>query len=277
MSEQKFSQSLFKNLLEYQKGEMCGLVFKQKWIYGINNESTQVQDYGHYFEFHATGSLPKNMIIPKPKFYKKGERKGEITDGYSLAKQQAEYFKQIIKDYKVKILNKGLKIEFEDYEGTLDIVASFPMFWELQGLELPENNKNGIVIIDLKYSGLLDDRKNPFGWEIKSFPYKLSPKIQSIHYSWLYKKKFGFAPPFMFWVFDSAKLHRARIINCDINENIISQHEEIVAKAKTYYAEMKKNDSFEPKPEYERCYNCNLKNSCSFKYTVPPIINVNFE
>lgn len=275
--QNKFTQSLLKDLLEYQKDEMCGLIFKQKWVYGEQSESSQVMEYGHYFEFMATGSLPKDGKIPKPKFYKKGERKGEITEGYQIALAQAKYFKEILNAYGIKLLKKGRTLKHDEFEGTLDIEASFPMYWQLHGLDLPADNPEGIVIIDLKFSGLLDDRKNPFSWDLKTFPYKLSPKIQCIHYSWLYKMNYGFVPPFMFWVFDSGKPKRARIINAGIIENDIIQHEIIVTEANDFFKYMKQIDGFEPKPEYERCFSCALKDSCAFKIDIPPIINVNFE
>jgi hypothetical protein len=273
----KFTQSLFKDLIDYQTDNLCGLILKSKWVHGQFRENSQPQEFGHYFEYLATGSLPKDGKIPKHKVYKNGARKGQMTDGYQRAALQAQYFKEILRTYKITLLHKGITLTHGEFEGTLDLIASFPELWRLNGMELPENNPKGIVIIDLKYSGLLDDRKNPLGWELKSFPYKLSPKIQSIHYTWLYEKNFGFFPPFMFWVFDSQKERRARIINANLNPNEIIQHGQIIHDANEYYKKLVNEDSFEPKPEYERCLNCSFKDSCSFKYNVPPVINVSFE
>lgn len=58
------SQSFLKEFNKYKLGETCGLQVKAKYI--DNNypiKSSEVMELGNFFEFMATGSLPRDGHI----------------------------------------------------------------------------------------------------------------------------------------------------------------------------------------------------------------------
>ena len=98
-------------------------------------------DLGNYFEFMATGSLPRDGVKPEPKKSYVGTKKECISAPYQRANESAILYKQIKKEYNIEIVDIGLKLESKNKNGILDIWATM----------------NGRpCIIDLKYSGVID-------------------------------------------------------------------------------------------------------------------------
>lgn len=271
MNKIYINQSLVKDLIKYQNDELCGLVFHNKWILQQFGSGTKSNDLGHYFEYLCTGALAKGESeAPIPETTKSGE----LTADFKIAKKQAEYFHSLLPKYGIKLLDAGNKIIADDtWIGTLDIEAKWDAIFENENLNFDTNNKDHIVIIDLKYSGLLNDKWNEFGWHDETLGRKQGTMLQAKHYKFLYWKKYGFNPPFFFFVFDSKQVGKAKIINVEIDTYDLELHEEFLQKAKRYF-EMNLESGFQPKPSYDLCINCSYQHLCSFKIDKPKIISV---
>jgi len=265
------NQSLVKDLIKYQNDELCGLVFHNKWILQQFGGGSKANDLGHYFEWLCTGALAKGESeAPIPETTKSGE----LTADFKTAKKQAEHFHSLLPKYGIKLLDAGNKIIADDtWIGTLDIEAKWDAIFENENLNFDTNNKDHIVIIDLKYSGLLNDKWNEFGWHDETLGRKQGTMLQAKHYKFLYWKKYGFNPPFFFFVFDSKQVGKAKIINVEIDTYELELHEEFLQKAKRYF-EMNLESGFQPKPSYDLCISCKYQHLCSFKIDKPKIISV---
>jgi hypothetical protein len=201
-------------------------------------------------------------------------KSGELTADFKTAKKQAEYFHSLLPKYGIKLLDAGNKIIADDtWIGTLDIEAKWDAIFENENLNFDTNNKDHIVIIDLKYSGLLNDKGNEFGWHDETLGRKQGTMLQAKHYKFLYWKKYGFNPPFFFFVFDSKQVGKAKIINVEIDTYELELHEEFLQKAKRYF-ETNLESGFQPKPSYDLCISCKYQHLCSFKIDKPKIISV---
>jgi len=265
------NQSLVKDLIKYQNDELCGLVFHNKWILQQFGGGSKANDLGHYFEWLCTGALAKGESeAPIPETTKIGE----LTADFKTAKKQAEYFHSLLPKYGIKLLDAGNKIIADDtWIGTLDIEAKWDAIFENENLNFDTNNTEHKVIIDLKYSGLLNDKWNEFGWHDETLGRKQGTMLQAKHYKFLYWKKYGFNPPFFFFVFDSKQVGKAKIINVEIDTYELELHEEFLQKAKRYF-EMNLESGFQPKPSYDLCISCKYQHLCSFKIDKPKIISV---
>lgn len=265
------NQSMVKDLVKYRKEELCGLIFTNKWIlkqFGGGSKSNQL---GHYFEYLCTGALAKGEKEP-PKPQK--TKKGELTSEFKTAQKQAVYFKDVVRKYGITEMKAGETVVAEDeWVGTLDIQARWDYIFDNEIFPIDPNNPNNQVIIDLKYSGLLEDKWSDFGWHLHTLPKKSGTMLQAKHYKFLFWKKYGYNPPFFFFVFDVKEVGKCKIIYVDIDISDLQQHEIFLHKAKAYLEkELKKG--FEPKPKYSQCQTCAYSQWCSHKIEVPPILTV---
>lgn len=271
MSEILINQSMIKDLIRYQKGELCGLIFQNKWILQQFGKGTKSNNLGHYFEYLCTGALAKGETNPpKPEYTKKGE----LSSDYVIAKEQAEYFHSLRNKFGFKIDTAGEKVIADNqWVGTLDIKASWSSVFKQFPELLSELNPNHYVIIDLKFSGLLEDKFNPLGWHTDTLPRKEGTIMQAKHYKFLFWKKYGFNPPFFFFVFDSKVVGNAKLLFVDISEYDLIQYEQFLYKAKAYLKKVL-DEGLKPIPKYSSCIKCAYNSWCIFKEELPPIITI---
>jgi hypothetical protein len=143
MRNKKISQSFLKGYNEYKGKRLCGLKFKAQHFDNVKFPTSLPMDLGNYFEYVATGCLPRDGEIPEPKISYVGTKREAMSTPYVRANESAELFKKIKKAYNITIKDLGLKLESKNKNGILDIWA------EMDGRP---------CIIDLKYSGLIDDK-----------------------------------------------------------------------------------------------------------------------
>lgn len=265
------NQSLLKDLFKYENNDECGLVLTNKWVFQQFGEGSLANKLGHYFEYLCTGALAKGESKPPQPEYTK---KGELTSVFELARKQSIFFKELMNRYSINLLSAGDKvIADEKWIGTLDILAQWDSIGDYINFEFGEDNLEKKVIIDLKYSGLLDDKWSEFGWNTDTLAKKKGTMLQAKHYKFLFWKKYGFNPPFLFFVFDTKEIGKVKVINVDIEDWELEEHEQLLEKAKKYF-EYHLKLGFEPKPKYERCNKCKYANWCNFKITIPPVITI---
>jgi hypothetical protein len=75
---------------------------------------------------------------------------------------------------------------------------------------------------------------------------------------------------FYFFVFSSSNPNDAKIIKVVNDEATIEQHHLAIKYVKRELAKPVEN-VFKAKPELLRCFDCALKEDCSFRIEVPPI------
>ena len=235
-------------------GTMCGLVFEAKYITRAFSEPpTDSQKEGIYFEYLCTGSLPKSGEVPQPD----RTNKGEMTAAYKRATDAASFFRRIMEHYNIKIKKVAYKVANDLMEGLFDIWAE----WDGQD-----------VIIDLKYSGLLDDKWNEMGWDTDVLPQRHNTMRQAVHYKMLARDVLKSDAEFYFFVFNNKEPNDMKIILATIDEDKFYMHELDVLKCKSEIeAEIKKG--FIAKPDYRTCKDCPAQ-SCSFRANFPLIQQV---
>ena len=258
----KISQSLMKAYVDYLNEKECGLFFKANYIDKdpeAQKPPSDAMKVGIYFEYLCTGALPKSGVIPEPEMAYKGTNREKLAAPYERAQQSAEVFKQIIDHYNIKILDKGIYLETNEMNGVADILAE----WDGEQ-----------VFIDLKYSGLIDDKWNEMGWDLESLHLKDSIMIQGVHYKLLAERVWGIDNiPFYYFVFSSQDPNNVKIIRQEVDESRKQAHvvaiNNVMGKIKNDLA-----NGFKPLPSLSRCNSCPISHKCKHKVNYPLIDEV---
>jgi hypothetical protein len=289
----KVSQSLIKGLQDYILGKECGYVFKAKYLDSRFDlfPPSDAQNVGAWFEYMATGSIPKNGAVPQPEYMKRGKDENgnpELTAPYRLMKKQVDNFNKTMEIYGFEVLRVGEDVKvllpdsveefgFEVFlTGTLDIRARatkdiYAEYGEFRKKKKVLVAKEGqVVIIDLKSTGLLDDRFNDFGWQLDNLGSKTKLITQPIHYKYIDMLNFGEEPPFLFLLFSTTNELDARIIDFRVDESTFDRHLDDIKNTVLRVAEINKY-GVKAKPELKKCSLCPLASDCQFRAEVPPI------
>ena len=248
-----------KAYVDYLNEKECGVLFKANYIDKdpeAQKPPSEAMKVGTYFEYLCTGALPKSGIIPEPEIVYKGTNREKLAAPYERAQQSAEVFKRIMEHYNIKILEKGVYLEAMDIDGTADILAE----WDGEK-----------VFIDLKYSGLIDDKWNELGWDLESLHLKDSLMIQGVHYKLLAEKMWGIDDiPFYYFVFSSQDPNNVKIIRQEVDESRKQSH--IVAVHNVLgKITSELNSGFKPLPSLSRCNHCPIAHKCKHRVDYPLI------
>ena len=255
------SQSLIKAFYDYNQQKLCGLLFEAKYIkkLPIEQEPSEAMKAGIYFEYLATGALPKSKQVPQPDMAYAGTKRERLAAPYERANKSAELFRKILAHYNIKILKVGYYLTDGEIDGVVDIFAEW-------------NGEK--VFIDLKYSGLIEDKWNEMGWELESLPMKDSIMIQGVHYKLLAQRVLGIEDiPFYYFVFDSGNPDNARIIKQNVDEDKKASHVVVISNVKNRLSIAIKS-GFTAFPSLKSCGNCPLKDNCPKAISVPLIDEV---
>jgi CRISPR/Cas system-associated exonuclease Cas4 (RecB family) len=236
----KLRQSLSKAYFEYKNGEECGEKIKRVYIDGEFSEPTGAQRLGLYFEWAATGGGRETDAL----FTKGG--KTMLAD-YKRATIQAQNFKNDIINDGIEILETSLKLDNEFLTGEFDLLC----MWEGRK-----------CIIDLKYSGMYNDKYSPFGWNVDTLAdsHKI---IQAKQYKLLAMEKYGEEIDFYYFVFNSKNEER-KYIKVECGESSLVQH----AKDSLKILNKINEDDLKPLPSLSRCSSCQFT-ECLFKQVTP--------
>lgn len=257
------SQSFLKEYAKYKMGEVCGLQTKAKYIDGVSFPQSDAMYLGDFFEYTATGSIPRNGKIPEAKIVYKGTAKESIAEQFKRAIQSAELFKNIIAHYKIEIIDTGRVVTQDGMTGIMDIVANW---------------NDRVAIIDTKYSGLIDDRWSSFGWNLDSLPEKHDLMVQSVHYRILLAKELNCEPEdidFYFFVFSTQNVNDVKIIKIISDENTFANH---LTSIEWMKEELQKpvEKLFKARPKLKECSECPIKENCSSRVQVPLIDEISY-
>jgi len=260
------SQSLLKAYVDYYDDNVreCGLKIRKQYFEKLPTPSSEAAKLGIYFEYKATDYVREGDPIPQPKMVYAGTSKEKFAVDYERAADSALLFKDIVQKHNIEIITTGEYMSFDGSSGISDIRAKW---------------KGEECIIDLKYSALIDDKWNEYGWHTESLVYKSKQLLQPIHYKYLVKNTMGVEDiPFYYFIFSSKDPKKAKIIKTNIQQEHIQLHEDVfVPKMKSYIDFHYNNpDKLEARPNYIRCLECPFYDNCDKKAEVPLIEQIDY-
>lgn len=259
----KITQSFLKDFAAYLDGDECGNLIHYKWIEGKFLEPTPDQKVGSYFEYMVSGALPKDKQIPKAEYQKNGK---DMYAPYLRAYENADKVKELLKKKKIRIIDFGKTYTKGRFQGTIDLIceAEEEIVFN-DGFVLKKGDK---CVIDLKYSGLLEDRWNVFGWQWTD-EQKMYHGFQAKQYSYITN-----GLPFFFWVNSSKNTDDIELFRIVVSEEAIQNHISYANHLKEKFDIMKEIGGFEPRPKYSRCMKCALKETCKDKHEFPEPVTI---
>lgn len=247
------TQSMIKDMIRHKRGELCGYVYHAKYITKkLPDRPSEAMSLGHYFEFMATGNLPRSGKPPEPQTYKSDPKK--LLAKWQTALSQAKRFKEHCKEMDLEIIDVG----GSDRNGV--IVGNWDFKAKYRGEE---------CVVDMKFSGLLENKWDDLGWYPESLPYRELHAIQANHYH------IATGLPFYFWVFDSGSTFKSRLFKVEFTPKKLEQHE-ILAKTTLKSINLFERIGWNPVPEYNECFECFLKPHCMDALKAPEPMEIEF-
>lgn len=268
----KITQSLIKDCIKYFSGNLCGNIMRERWVKGrLMEMDSEAAALGCYFEFQFTllmtgvGSLPKNGQVPMPVLTANGEK----TAAYKRADANAIRLQRYFEEMGLVILHAGKKLTQGRFEGTIDLICQVSDLKTFDGGITWQNGD--IIVIDLKYSGLIDDNWNPMGWGAMT---RAGSNAQKDHHG-IQAKQYHFITGFPFYYLIMAPSNEEDILllHVPVSEEMVDDHVK-GGNALLEKFEFEAQMGFEARPELMRCNACPLKAECKDKHTFPHPITV---
>jgi len=265
------TQSLYKELADYKMNIGCGLQIRAKYVDGVEFPTSDSQLLGQWFEYQATGQLARGGVEPiaprlKPKKLTQKEIAsglnqedvvGELPKAYREIKVQIEAFKEMLEYYNIEIVETGKRI----VDNNLNIQGDIDIVGRIKGEEK-------LIFIDVKSSGLLEDKWSDYGWADESIEYKDRLLVQSVHYKVLGKSEYGYYPDFYFWVFSTKNNMDRKVFKIEVDNDRFVQHLQYIRKAQEFFNENEAN-GWEARPNPKRCSSCPLASTCNSFSAIP--------
>jgi len=251
------------------------------------------------FEHLCTGAVPMDGTVPMPEVYKRG---GTGSDGQKFKKgdrkpdwidvfEQAERYKGFRDNLGLKVIASDVGvIDTElNMKGLIDIVFQVPEEqWDsfvgiyLQNGDItPDDSKpewedcvfkdsdgvehKGCVIVDLKFTGVIEDRWSPYGWDIETLSEKTNATVQAKTYHIITGQKL----PFFFWLFSSKGDKDSVLIRVKMNSFGLEDFKEKANKARNEII-AKMRFGFKARPTIKGCFSCPLRDAL-YKFVPDPL------
>jgi hypothetical protein len=278
----RITQSFMKQMRDYMDGAGCGILIRESWINGRQFDiASAAMKLGCYFEYILTGALPKDGKVPQPEFMKSAIAKNKGTtvglgiddmyDPYRAAHRNKERVLVYWNSMGLEIdnplntkLSAGVKLTKGRFEGTIDVVLrAFTDTSFANGYTMKKGDR---ILVDLKYSGLLDDKWSVHGWQWTPLQKK---------YHGTQAKQYNFISnldPF-FMIVDPGEKY-VKFFRMILNQEVIDKHIEegnMLYERLTYYNEM---GLLEPRPEVTKCEGCPLFNECEHAHRFPHPVDI---
>ena len=203
MIKYNISHSLINSFNDVELHGKCGKQFEEiNLLKNFNFETTEAQALGLYFEYMATGSMPRSGIKPEPERTKAGE----LTAPYKHVIAQVENFKKQLEFYELTIeeVSKEIVVEFKGIKVKmiLDIVA--------------KTKAGKKVVIDTKCTGLIENKWEDYGWHLDKLAEKERLTFQSVMYVWGWKQAYNEDIDFYWWLHSPSNDIESKIIKASI-------------------------------------------------------------
>lgn len=291
------SQSFMKDCADYYSKNLCGNVLKAKYVDRTYPDGpSDAQELGAYFEYKATGGLPRSGVVPQPKFMTseiKAKKKlvgfdkftdqqiiehfkfglDQMYDDYRRATRNAERFKAYIDRMGLVVVSFGKRVTKLEFEGTIDVILEATRAIKFANGRILAKGQR--IVVDMKYSGLVGDRWTRFGWPVD--PALWTPEQKK--YNAYQARQYHYLSdglPFFFWVTDNGAKAEGNVLLVEVTgltEFTIEQHLAEGRKMAENLA-LFVDIGFEPWPELKRCDDCPLKEACNDKQLFPEPIQV---
>lgn len=260
------SQSLIKDVRKYIAKKMCGHWLKAKYIdktWPEEGDDSEAKKLGRYFEYILSGSTGRSGIPPEAEYRKEALKAFQrdplrnrlsvdsMLSEYKLAHKNALRVKEYFKIMKIQILEVNVTYKGMGMIGTIDIVAMY------QGRR---------VVIDVKYSGLIDDKWNELGWVWTDAQAKFHG-TQALQYHTLTKL------PFYFLVVSSTNEEDIVFLEVELDDFSIEQHKTEVDYTRTKM-DFFQDFGFNPLPSLKRCMSCPIREKCKDRIKAPVPVKV---
>lgn len=255
--EVKMSQSKIKEFLKVIDRKTCGKRFYRTRItYEFTEEQSDAAAMGDRFEHLVTGAVGRDGGGSEPIL----TSRGLPTTGEKRAQRNASKAREIINLYRRRTWEKRqVKLREKCLTGILDIL-------------IDADEKDPPIVIDLKYSGLLDNKWEEWGWP-KDIRKKESHLIQAKHYILLTERLTGQRPDFFFFVFSNKKheqkgeevtVYRPYLIR--VSDEALNEHKHMILNLIEQMDRMLKGKKFTARPSYSECSNCPIFTCESRRY-----------
>ena len=255
---------------DYLNGTLCGNIIQKRWVEDVLiNLDSDAADLGCYFEYRLTllttgkGSLPKDGHVPQPEYYKNGK---QLLADYELCHANVDRVIAYLDKIGLKILHAGVKLIRDNYEGTIDLICECT-----KEIKFEDGNVWLIgdkIIIDLKYSGLINNKWDRLGWagmlQSGSHIQKDHHGKQAIQYHFV-----GDEIPFYFLVTSSTNENDILFLHVPITFEMLNRH---ISHGNWLYREFEfivATTGFEPRPSISTCNKCPIREGCTDKHIFP--------
>jgi hypothetical protein len=262
----RISQSFIKDAIKYFAGDLCGNIMREKWVNDrllpLDSEAAAL---GNFFEYQFTllmtgkGTVPKDGKIPM----REETKAGNATAAYSRAEANAIRLQGYFEKMGLKILHAGKKLTKGKFEGTIDLICECQKEIDFEGIKWEAGN---VIVIDLKYSGLIDNRWEQMGWAGLLLPGENAQK----DYHGIQAKQYSFVSdlPFYYLIMAPANMEDILLLQVPVSEEMIEDHIK-GGNALMEKFQFEAQIGFEARPEVVRCNCCPLNSECSDKHTFP--------
>lgn len=270
----KVSQSMLKDWEDYMNQEICGSVFEAKYVTNTWDRSwndSPAKALGRYFEYILTGENPTGYdSAPRPEWMKTASDKdiesfealakenkfdevntAKMMAPYRLAHVNAKRIRKLLTDSGVTIERSQVRLTNGILIGNIDIEATYK----------PKGAKKARKInIDVKYSGLIFDKWNRYGWMWTEEQTIYNGK-QAIQYESLNGR------PVFFLVVSNTNDKDVKFFESKVDDFNKEQHllnaESVVEKVK-----LMEEIGWTNYPELEKCSECPIKANCKDRVDV---------
>ncbi len=275
---ERITQSFIVACRDYFAGDECGLLLKHQYVDGqLVERNSKSLALGSFFEFILTGALPKNGKIPMPVYMKTPLKKKlakdltveDQTEPYRRAHFNAEAIRGLWKEMGLEMVKIGKKYTKGRFEGTIDVIMRCTK--EIKFSDGTIWKVGDMMVFDLKYSGLLYDRWERYGWAWSD--------IQK-EYHGTQAKQYGMITelPFYFWVVsntnkmedgeDEYPMPDVKLFRVPLDEFMIEQH--IIEGNKLFDRFVfEAGVGLVARPSLKKCSDCPLNENCDQKHSFP--------
>jgi hypothetical protein len=264
----KISQSMIKEWDSHVAGESCGSVFVARYIDRTWDRTWGDSDskaLGRYFEFILTDVRPNGYDSdPEPVWMKSATDKdreslnrAKMMAPYRLAHDNADRIKLLLAASGISIERSQIHLTKGILEGNIDAEAIYTSH---------RGGRKRKVNIDIKYSGLMDDKWSKFGWQWTDIQTAYNG-IQAAQYQSLNGR------PVMFLVVSSSNTEDVALFEMRFTRKQLREH----LKRAEQIAEnidMMNEIGWQNYPELKKCSRCPLT-GCKDRITklIPEKIN----